>query len=78
MLDDAAFDVEEWLAGEIAMEFAKAEGGGFRVRVGGVAAEGVSDVGDCGDCGWGSGFRDLAVSRERDGGGTFRRTRRSG
>jgi len=29
MLDDAAFDVEEWLAGEIAMEFAKAEGTAF-------------------------------------------------
>ena len=29
MLDDAAFDVEEWLAGEIAVEFAKAEGAAF-------------------------------------------------
>ena len=29
MLDDAAFDVEAWLAGEIAMEFAKAEGSAF-------------------------------------------------
>jgi HK97 family phage major capsid protein len=29
MLDDAAFDVEEWLSGEIAMEFAKAEGTAF-------------------------------------------------
>ena len=29
MLDDAQFDVEEWLAGEIAMEFAKAEGTAF-------------------------------------------------
>jgi HK97 family phage major capsid protein len=29
MLDDAAFDVEEWLAGEIAAEFAKAEGAAF-------------------------------------------------
>ena len=29
MLDDAAFDVEAWLAGEIAMEFAKAEGAAF-------------------------------------------------
>lgn len=29
MLDDAGFDVENWLAGEIAMEFAKAEGGAF-------------------------------------------------
>lgn len=29
MLDDAGFDVESWLAGEIAMEFAKAEGGAF-------------------------------------------------
>ncbi|TXC72161.1 phage major capsid protein [Sphingomonas ginsenosidivorax] len=29
MLDDAAFDVEEWLASEIAMEFAKAEGAAF-------------------------------------------------
>lgn len=29
MLDDAAFDVEEWLAGEIAMEFARAEGAAF-------------------------------------------------
>jgi HK97 family phage major capsid protein len=29
MLDDAAFDVESWLANEIAMEFAKAEGAAF-------------------------------------------------
>ena len=29
MLDDAAFDVEEWLAGEIAAEFASAEGAAF-------------------------------------------------
>ena len=29
MLDDAQFDVENWLAGEIAMEFAKAEGAAF-------------------------------------------------
>jgi HK97 family phage major capsid protein len=29
MLDDAAFDVEQWLAGEIATEFARAEGAAF-------------------------------------------------
>jgi HK97 family phage major capsid protein len=29
MLDDAAFDVEEWLASEIAAEFARAEGAAF-------------------------------------------------
>ncbi|MXO65492.1 phage major capsid protein [Altericroceibacterium endophyticum] len=29
MLDDAAFDLEQWLAGEIAMEFARAEGSAF-------------------------------------------------
>ncbi|NCU12091.1 MAG: phage major capsid protein [Sphingomonadaceae bacterium] len=29
MLDDAAFNLEEWLAGEIASEFAKAEGAAF-------------------------------------------------
>lgn len=29
MLDDAQFDVEQWLAGEIAAEFAKAEGSAF-------------------------------------------------
>ncbi|WP_336979422.1 phage major capsid protein [Altererythrobacter fulvus] len=29
MLDDAAFDLEGWLAGEIAMEFARAEGAAF-------------------------------------------------
>jgi len=29
MLDDAGFDVEQWLAGEIAAEFAKAEGAAF-------------------------------------------------
>ena len=29
MLDDAAFNVEEWLAGEIAYEFARAEGAAF-------------------------------------------------
>jgi len=29
MLDDAAFDVQAWLAGEVAMEFARAEGAAF-------------------------------------------------
>ena len=29
MLDDAAFDLESWLASEVAMEFAKAEGAAF-------------------------------------------------
>ena len=29
MLDDAAFDIETWLAGEVAMEFARAEGAAF-------------------------------------------------
>ncbi|MDG6079181.1 phage major capsid protein [Erythrobacter litoralis] len=29
MLDDASFDLEAWLAGEIAMEFARAEGAAF-------------------------------------------------
>ncbi|WP_288937636.1 phage major capsid protein [uncultured Sphingomonas sp.] len=29
MLDDAAFDVEQWLAGEIGQEFARAEGAAF-------------------------------------------------
>lgn len=29
MLDDAAFDLENWLAGEVAMEFARAEGSAF-------------------------------------------------
>ena len=29
MLDDAAFDIESWLANEIAMEFARAEGAAF-------------------------------------------------
>jgi HK97 family phage major capsid protein len=29
MLDDASFDVEQWLAGEIAAEFARAEGAAF-------------------------------------------------
>ena len=29
MLDDAGFDIEAWLAGEIAMEFARAEGAAF-------------------------------------------------
>jgi HK97 family phage major capsid protein len=36
MLDDAAFDVESWLAGEIATEFARAEGAAF------VAGSGVN------------------------------------
>jgi HK97 family phage major capsid protein len=36
MLDDAAFDVETWLAGEIAGEFARAEGAAF------VSGDGVS------------------------------------
>lgn len=29
MIDDAAFDIESWLAGEIALEFARAEGAAF-------------------------------------------------
>lgn len=36
MLDDAAFDVENWLAGEIAREFARAEGAAF------IAGDGVN------------------------------------
>jgi len=36
MLDDAAFDLEGWLAGEIALEFARAEGAAF------VAGSGVN------------------------------------
>lgn len=52
MLDDAAFDVEAWLAGEIATEFAKAEGAAF------VAGNGVNRP---------RGFLTGPVSTARDG-----------
>ena len=41
MLDDAAFDVEAWLAEEIATEFARAEGRGVRQRQRGQPAQGL-------------------------------------
>ncbi|HEX8445120.1 MAG TPA: phage major capsid protein [Sphingomonas sp.] len=51
MLDDAAFDVEQWLANEIATEFARAEGAAFVVGNGvnrprGFLAEPVAADGD--------------------------------
>jgi HK97 family phage major capsid protein len=51
MLDDAAFDVEEWLANEIAREFAAAEGAAFvngsgASRPKGFLAQPVSSAGD--------------------------------
>jgi HK97 family phage major capsid protein len=51
MLDDAAFDLEGWLASEIAMEFARAEGAAFVNGTGvnrplGFLASPVSTVGD--------------------------------
>lgn len=52
MLDDAAFDVEEWLAGEIAVEFARAEGAAF------VAGNGVNRP---------KGFLAAPTSTARDG-----------
>ncbi len=52
MLDDAAFDVETWLAGEIAGEFARAEGAAF------VAGDGVNKP---------RGFLSAPVSAQADG-----------
>jgi HK97 family phage major capsid protein len=52
MLDDAAFDVEAWLAGEIATEFARAEGAAF------VSGNGVNRP---------RGFLAAPVSDEADG-----------
>ena len=51
MLDDAAFDVEEWLGQEIATEFARAEGAAFVAGNGvnkpkGILSYPVSDAGD--------------------------------
>ena len=51
MLDDAAFDVESWLASEIAMEFARAEGAAFVSGTGvnqplGFLSSPVSAIGD--------------------------------
>jgi len=51
MLDDAAFDLESWLASEIAMEFARAEGSAFVNGTGinqplGFLSSGVSMAGD--------------------------------
>ena len=51
MLDDAAFDVESWLADEIAREFARAEGAAF------VAGSGVNQP---------RGFLNAAVTDESD------------
>ncbi len=53
MLDDANFDVEDWLAGEIATEFARAEGAAFvsgngTNRPKGFLSAGVSAAGDAG------------------------------
>ncbi|PHR13571.1 MAG: phage major capsid protein [Sphingopyxis sp.] len=51
MLDDAAFDVESWLADEIAREFARAEGAAF------ISGSGVNQPG---------GFLNAAVTDESD------------
>lgn len=45
MLDDAAFDLESWLAGEIASEFARAEGAAFVGGTGYGQPEGFLSVG---------------------------------
>jgi HK97 family phage major capsid protein len=56
MLDDAAFDLEGWIASEIAMEFARAEGAAF------VAGTGVNQP---------KGFLTADVSTAADGGRAF-------
>jgi HK97 family phage major capsid protein len=56
MLDDAAFDVENWLAGEIAAEFARAEGQAF------VAGNGTNKP---------KGFLTYPTSGENDASRTF-------
>ncbi|HKR23860.1 MAG TPA: phage major capsid protein [Allosphingosinicella sp.] len=56
MLDDAAFDVETWLAGEIATEFARAEGAAF------VAGSGVDRP---------KGFLAAPISDDSDGARAF-------
>ena len=56
MLDDAAFDVEAWLAGEIATEFARAEGAAF------VAGDGVDRP---------RGFLAVPISDDADGARPF-------
>ncbi len=56
MLDDAAFDLETWLAGEIAIEFARAEGTAF------VNGSGTNQP---------EGFLQAATSTAEDGSRTF-------
>ena len=56
MLDDAAFDVEAWLAGEIATEFARAEGAAF------VAGNGIARP---------KGFLAAPISDDSDGARAF-------
>ena len=49
MLDDAAFDVEKWLAHEIATEFARAEGAAFVKGTGANQPLGLPGLAQCGD-----------------------------
>jgi HK97 family phage major capsid protein len=68
MLDDAGFDLESWLAGEVAMEFARAEGAafvggtgndqpeGFLTAPNSVAADGARAFGTLQYVGSGDGF----------------------
>ena len=56
MLDDAAFDLESWLASEIAMEFARAEGSAF------VSGDGVNRP---------AGFLSAPVATAADGSRSF-------
>jgi len=61
MLDDAAFDVEGWLAQEIATEFARAEGAAFVSGTGINPPQGLPRGADFGTGGRGAGVRDFAV-----------------
>ena len=65
MLDDAMFDVEKWLAHEIATEFARAEGVAFVKRHRHQPAAGLPQLAQCGDGGRRAADGDAAVRSDR-------------
>ena len=62
MLDDAAFDVEAWLAQEIATEFARAEGSAFVAGNGINRPKGFLAGAELGAGRFGAAVRDPAIS----------------
>ena len=77
MLDDAAFDVEAWLADEIATEFAKAEGAAFVERNGTNRPKGFLTAYAVGDERRVARVRDAAICGRRARRGISQPTRRT-